>query len=150
MKAWHWGERTDPWPSKLHASDQRRARGRGYTTEQWPDGFTEHDGGGIKELGNEEMVYKVNYDNAYHLKYRLSQRGNVAREIVTEKYILGMRVLLLGYEHAFRTLQKTKGRELNGLAEYADDFRRMAARGVASTVLSLAQNLPKILDASSI
>jgi hypothetical protein len=86
----------------------------------------------------------------YHLKYRLSQRGDVAREVVTEKYILGMRILLLGYEHAFRSLQKGKGDAASGIAEFADDFRRMAARGAASTVLALAENLPKIVDASSV
>ncbi|MGE4059943.1 MAG: hypothetical protein AB7E69_13845, partial [Sphingomonadales bacterium] len=64
--------------------------------------------------------------------------------------ILGMRIVLLGYEHAFRSIQKAKGSEAEGLAEYADDFRRMAARGAASTVLALAENLPKIVDASSV
>jgi len=123
---------------------------KGYGVEQWPDGFTETDGGTIEDLGNGEVVYKVNYDNAYHLKYRLSQQGNVAREVVTEKYILGMRIVLLGYEHAFKALQKAKGAEMNGIAEYADDFRRMAARGAASTILALAENLPKIVDASAV
>jgi hypothetical protein len=47
-------------------------------------------------------------------------------------------------------LQDARGGELNGFAEYADDFRRMAARGAASTVLSLADNLPKIVDASAV
>jgi hypothetical protein len=122
----------------------------GYTSERWPDGFTEHDGGEIRDLGSGEIVYKINYDNAYHLKHRLGQRGDVAREVVTEKYILGMRILLLGYEHALRSLQDARGGELNGFAEYADDFRRMAARGAASTVLSLADNLPKIVDASAV
>jgi hypothetical protein len=122
----------------------------GYGVEQWPDGFTETDGGTIEDLGNGDVVYKVNYDNVYHLKYRLSQQGNVAREVVTEKYILGMRIVLLGYEHAFKSLQKVKGAEMNGIAEYADDFRRMAARGAASTILALAENLPKIVDASSV
>jgi hypothetical protein len=122
---------------------------KGYAVEKWPDGFTDTDGGLIQELG-EEAVYKINYDNAYHKKYRLSQRGDVAREVVTEKYILGMRILLLGYEHALRNVQKSKNGSGNGIAEFADDFRRMAARGAASTVLALAENLPKIVDASSI
>ncbi|MGE0666891.1 MAG: hypothetical protein AB7O49_10080 [Sphingomonadales bacterium] len=127
--------------------------GRGienYVTEQWPEDFSEADGGLIEDLGGGEVIYKVNYDNAYHLKYKLGQHGSVAREVVTEKYILGMRIVLLGYEHAFRSIQKAKGSEAEGLAEYADDFRRMAARGAASTVLALAENLPKIVDASSV
>lgn len=122
---------------------------KGYSVEKWPDDFTDSDGGDIQELGD-EVVYRINYDNVYHLKYRLGQRGDVAREVVTEKYILGMRILLLGFEHALRSLQKSRGEKSNGLAEYVDDFRRMAARGAASTVLALAENLPKIIDASSI
>jgi hypothetical protein len=123
----------------------------GYSVEKWPEGFAETDGGEITELGD-EVIYKINYDNAYHLKYRLTQRGDIAREVVTEKYILGMRILLLGYEHAFRSVQKGKGSggSTDGLAEFADDFRRMAARAAASTVLALAENLPKIIDASSV
>lgn len=121
----------------------------GYAVEKWPDDFTDTDGGVIEELGD-ESVYKINYDNAYHLKYRLSQRGDVAREVVTEKFILGMRIMLLGYEHAFRSARKSKAEGGAGIAEFADDFRRMAARGAASTVLAIAENLPKIVDASSV
>lgn len=119
----------------------------GYTTEEWPEGFSETDGGTIQDVG-EESIYKINYDNAYHLKYRLSVSG-VARDVVTEKYILGMRILLLGAEHALRMAQRSMGEE-SGMNDFVDDFRRMAARGAASTVLALAENLPKIVDASSI
>jgi hypothetical protein len=120
---------------------------KGYAVEAWPEDFNETDGGLIQPLGNGESVYKINYDNAYHLKYRKAASG-VARDVVTEKYILGMRILLLGCEHALRSLKDTNGSE--GIAEYLDEFRRMAARGAASTVLALAENLPKIVDASSI
>ena len=116
--------------------------------KHWPDGFTELDGGMIDDLGDEGTVYKINYDNTYHLKYRLGARGDIARDVVTEKYILGMRILMLGYEHALRA--KGKGEAANGLAEYQDDFRRMAARGAAATVLALAENLPKIVDKTSV
>ena len=119
---------------------------KGYNTEQWPEDFSETDGGLIEDLGA-ESVYKINYHNAYHLKYRMAVSG-VARDVVTEKYILGMRILLLGCEHALRSMKDAKGSE--GIAEYLDEFRRMAARGAASTVLALAENLPKIVDASSV
>jgi hypothetical protein len=122
----------------------------GYAVEKWPEGFSESDGGEIQELGNDGVVYKINYDNAYHLKYRLSQRGDVARDVVTEKYILGMRILLLGYEHAFRSLQRSGDGASKGIEEFSDEFRRVAARGAAATVLALAENLPKIVDASSV
>jgi hypothetical protein len=61
-----------------------------------------------------------------------------------------MRILLMGYEHALRTLTAAKNGNGNGIAEFQDDFRRMAARGAASTVLALAENLPKIVDKSAI
>jgi hypothetical protein len=119
-------------------------------TQPWPEGFTENDGGMVEDLGKDGVLYKINYDNSYHMKYRLGARGDVARDVVTEKYILGMRVLMLGYEHALKTLKETKGDQANGIAEFQDDFRRMAARGAASTVLALAENLPKIVDKSSV
>src|SRR5690606_24163086 len=91
---------------------------------------------------------KINYDNVYHIKYRKMVSG-LARDVVTEKYILGMRILLLGCEHALRSMYSADGAP-DGIGEYLDEFRRMAARGAASTVLALAENLPKIVDASSI
>jgi hypothetical protein len=61
-----------------------------------------------------------------------------------------MRILLMGYEHALRTLTAARNGDGAGIAEFHDDFRRMAARGAASTVLALAENLPKIIDRSAV
>jgi hypothetical protein len=116
-------------------------------TQKWPDGFSEHDGGAIRDLADDGLIYQINYDNAYHLRYRQQQRGDIAREVVTEKYILGMRILMLGYEHALRVMKEAS---TEGIGEFLDEFRRMAARGAASTVLALAENLPKIVDTSSV
>ena len=118
-------------------------------TEKWPEGFTEHDGAEVTDLGNGETLYKIDYDNACHLRYRATQRSSVAKEVVTEKFVLGMRILLLGYEHALRSLRE-KSDDPAGLDEFADDFRQMAARGAASTVSALAENLPRIVDSSSL
>ncbi len=122
---------------------------KGYEVQPWPSDFSEYDGGLIEDYG-EEVVYKINYDNVYHIKYRAQQRGQVSKDVVTEKYVLGMRIMLLGYEHALREILKVKGKQGNGIAEFTDEFRRMAARGAASTVLSLAEFLPKIVDQSTI
>jgi hypothetical protein len=116
----------------------------------WPDGFTENDGGMVEDLGKEGLLYKINYDNVYHIKYRLGARGDVARDVITEKYILGMRILMLGYEHALRVFKEAHSDHGTGIAEFQDHFRRMAARGAASTALALAENLPKIVDKSSV
>jgi hypothetical protein len=118
-------------------------------TQPWPDGFTELDGGLVEDLGQSGTLYKINYDNAYHVKYRMSARGDIARDVVTEKYILGMRILMLGYEHALRAISEMNPSS-NGIVEFQDEFRRMAARGAASTVLALAENLPKIIDKTSL
>ena len=134
-------------PYRLLTRDGREIAGE--QTEVWPDGFTEYDGGTIADLGDQGAVYKINYDNAYHLRYRLQGRDDLARDVVTEKFILGMRIILMGCEHALRVLKEAKGDSANGLAEVQDEFRRMAARGAASTVLALAENLPKIVDRTS-
>jgi hypothetical protein len=118
-------------------------------TQPWPDGFTEFDGGLVEDLGENGTLYKINYENAYHVRYRMGARGDIARDVVTEKYILGMRILMLGYEHALRAIGELKGSS-NGIAEFQDEFRRLAARGAASTVLALAENLPKIIDKTSL
>lgn len=127
-----------------------RAVGDYESTDQRPEGFSEHDGGLVEDLGEQGVIYKINYDNSYHIRYRLGARGDVARDVMTEKLILGMCILMLGYEHALREIKKAKGGGANGIAELQDDFRRMCARGAASTVLALAENLPKIVDKTSI
>jgi hypothetical protein len=116
------------------------------STDRWPQDFTESDGGYARDLGENQIMYYINYDNVYHLKYRQQKRGDVARDAVTEKYILGMRILMLGYEHAIRTLQD---RMEEGMGEYLDKFREMAAKAAASTVLALAENLPRIVDSGA-
>lgn len=121
-----------------------------YGCQKWPQEFDEADGGLIEDFGKEGSIYKINYDNAYHLKYRDQQRGQVAKDAVTEKYILGMRILMLGFERAFRALKDGAKRQDGNLEEYSDEIRRMAARGAASTVLALAEILPKIVDKSSV
>jgi hypothetical protein len=129
---------------KLLTKDGRNIGGQ--PTERWMDGFNEHDGGTVQEKGKNEIVYKINYDNAYHLKYRLQQKGDVARDIVTQKYILGMRILMLGFERAYRSgIKRLNGRGAD-LARSINEFRLLAARGAGSTVLTLAENLPKIID----
>ena len=116
-------------------------------TDPWPEGFDDQDGGMVRDFGDDQVLYLINYDNAYHLKYKRQTRGDIAKDVITEKFVLGMRILMLGYEHALRALKGTNG---NGIGEYADEFRRIAARGAAATVLALAENLPKIVDSSSV
>lgn len=131
-------------PHQLLTKDGREIAGQ--KTNRWPKDFNESDGGYVSDLGDQGMMYYINYDNAYHLRYRQQQRGDLARDAVTEKYILGMRILMLGYEHSLRTLKDRIG---DTAREHFDTFRTVAARGAASTVLALAENLPKIVDSGS-
>lgn len=120
----------------------------GEETDTWPDGFSELDGGDIHDLGDGQVKYLINYDNAYHIQYRMRQRGDIARDVVTEKFVLGMRIMMLGFEHALRA--RLSGEADASLSEASDEMRRILARAAASTVLAIAENLPKIIDASSV
>jgi len=91
-------------------------------------------------------MYYVNYDDAYHIRYRQQQKGNLARDAVTEKYILGMRILMLSFENSIRSIV---GPNNGGIGEYFDDFRKMSAKCRASTVLAPAEILPKIVDGAA-
>jgi len=122
----------------------------GRETEQWPDDFSELDGGDVQSLGDGNFIYRINYDNAYHMKYRLKERGTVAKDVVTEKFILGMRIVMLGFEHALKRVKRKPDAEGVTLDDVIDDMRQVLARAAASTVLALAENLPKIIDASAV
>jgi hypothetical protein len=61
----------------------------GQDMQPWPNGFDDQDRGTAQDLGTGGLLYKIDYDNASHIRYRLSARGDVARDVVTEKYILG-------------------------------------------------------------
>ena len=84
------------------------------------------------------------------MKYRLKERGQVGKDVVTEKFILGMRIVMLGFEHALKHVKREPDGEGITLDDVIDDMRQVLARAAASTVLALAENLPKIIDASSV
>ena len=126
---------------KLLTKDGRQIEGE--DCEQWPEDFNDFDGGIVEDFGEEGIIYKINYDNAFHLKYRQSERGKLERDSLTQKYILGMRLLMLGFEHAVK--EKQNASDDGSFEELKDDFRKIAARGAASTVLALAEGLPKLM-----
>jgi hypothetical protein len=98
----------------------------------------------------------------FSINYVIRKNGSVsirATDTATSNFvdIVGLHLAVsrapdgpVGYEHALRTPKELKGEKENGIAEFQDDFRRMAARGSVSTVLALAENLPKIMDKSSV
>ena len=134
-------------PHVLLTKDGRDVLGR--STEVWPEGFTELDGGDVREAEG-TLIYEINIDNAYHLKYRRKAKTDAARDLMTQKYITGMRLLMLAFENARRNVMALQDEEANGAAakidEYVDDFRAIAARGAASVVLWLTDQLPRIIS----
>jgi len=136
-------------PFKLLTKDGREINGQ--DTEAWPEDFSAVDGGLVRDLGEGKFIYLINYDNVYHLKYRMRERGDIARDVVTEKYILGMRIVMLALEHALRNAHKPQpDAEGATLDDVLDEVRQVLSRAAASTVLALAENLPKIIDASAV
>lgn len=132
---------------KLLTKDGREIPG--HPTEFWPSDFRDEDGGIIVDMGEDGKIYKINYDNSYHLRYRQGQRGDVAKDAVSQKYIIGMRLLLLGIEHALGQANGNGGEQVK-IADLVDEIRRLAARGAASTVLAVADHLPKIMENTSL
>jgi hypothetical protein len=62
----------------------------------------------------------------------------------------GMRIVMLGFEFALKAVNRKTDAEGMTLDDVLDDIRRVLARAAASTVLALAENLPKIIDASAV
>jgi hypothetical protein len=51
--------------------------------------FSRNRGRPLEDFGEQGVLYKINYDNVYHLKYRRAARGgDIGRDVITEKYIL--------------------------------------------------------------
>ena len=119
----------------------------GQTTAIWPEGFTELDGGRITGE-DENPIYEINVDNVYHLKYRLRARSETAKDLLSQKYVTGMRLFLLGFENSRINVLKAlkEGENVEVFNDMVDEFRGIAARAAASVVLWLTDQLPKIID----
>ena len=132
-------------PYVLLTKDGREVLGN--HTETWPEDFTELDGGRIKEAEG-RLIYEINVDNAYHRRYQRRAKSDAARDLLSQKYITGMRLFMLGFENSRQKIEAAQGNG-NGNAKFdevIDDFRAIAARGAASVVLWLTDQLPKVID----
>ena len=117
------------------------------SSEIWPDGFSDQDGGIVDDLGEDQRVYKINYDNA-HFRYFLDhERNETNKKVVIEQYRIGMLVLMMGLEDAY---SRAESDVKNVLGENIEDIRRLAARGAATVVMSIAKTLPTIVNPSSV
>ena len=117
-------------------------------TRPWGEGFTDQDGGCVEELGDEQRLYFINYDNAHFRLFLDKERDVTMKRVLTEQYRIGMLVLMLGLEDAYSRMEA--GEQKSALEEYIDDIRRLAARGAATVVMSIAKTLPTIVNPSSV
>ena len=110
------------------------------------NGFDEKDGGYVFEGDDEKKVYWINYDNTSFQNYLASQKSEADKKMASEKYILGMRILMLGLEYALEERKKARDKdttESDHDPDFRDEFRRISAKGAATVVLTLCHQLPK-------
>lgn len=119
----------------------------GTPSTKWEDAplsgspFNEEDGGTVIDLGEEGKIYWINYDNTFFQNHLKAQKHEDRKASVTQKYILGMRIALLGIEHALAS------EKIGEDGNFDDDkFRRMAAKGAAAVIMTLCDQLPKSFD----
>ena len=113
----------------------------GEKTQKYEDGFDQKDGGYVSNLGADGKIYYINYDNSSFQSYYKLQKTDADKKAAETKYILGMRILMLGLESALTS----SSNEVKGKIDN-DIFHRMAAKGVAQVVLTLCDQLPKSFD----
>ena len=112
------------------------------------DEFTDQDGGYVRELSAEEKLYYINYDNAHFQHFLTDERTEVGKRVLTEQYRLSMLILMLGFEDAYSRTSSSQGQV--EWAEWADQVRRLAARGAATVVMSIAKTLPTLVTADTV
>ena len=106
-----------PPPTKWLTKDGRSI-GR-EETDPWPEGFTDQDGGTVRDLG-ESSIYYINYDNAHFRRFLDRERNDVDKKVVTEQYRMGMLVLMMGLEDAYSRMEQpeVKANSRNTLTTY--------------------------------
>ena len=118
------------------------------STDPWPEEFTDQDGGTVEDFGDGRKRYCLNYDNAHFRHFLDRERDDVNKKVISEQYRIGMLVLMMGFEDAYSRTELDKGR--TGIEEHIDEFRRLAAQGAATVVMSIAKTLPTIVNPSAV
>ena len=117
-------------------------------TVRWPDGFTDQDGGKVDDLGEEQKLYYINYDNAHFRRFLDRERNDVDKKVVAEQYRMGMLVLMMGLEDAYSRMEQSETK--TALEEQIDEIRRLSAQGTATVVMSIAKTLPSIVNPAAV
>ena len=116
-------------------------------TEQWPDDFSDQDGGRVDDLGEVSMYY-INYDNAHFRRFLDRERDDIDKKVIAEQYRIGMLVLMMGLEDAYSRMEQSDTK--TAIEEHIDEIRRLAAQGAATVVMSIAKTLPTIINPASV
>ena len=110
------------------------------------DDITDQDGGYVRDLSADEKLYYINYDNAHFQHFLMGERVDVEKRVLTEQYRLSMLILMMGFEDAYSRLPDSQVE----WAEWVEEIRRIAARGAATVVMSIAKTLPTLVTASTV
>ena len=113
-------------------------------TEKWPDDFTDQDGGLVKTLTEDTKLYMINYDNAHFRHFLIAEKDPRSKKLVVEQYRLSMLILMMGFEYAYSNI--TDASEKGALEDKLDRFRKIAAQGAATVIMSIARTLPKMIS----
>lgn len=116
-------------------------------TVQWPDDFTDQDGGKAEDFG-ETSVYYINYDNAHFRRFLNAERNEIDQKVVAQQYRMGMLVLMMGLEDAYSRMEP--GVTKTSIEEIIDEIRRLTAQAAATVVMSIAKTLPTIVNPASV
>ena len=118
-------------------------------TDQWPEDFTEQDGGKVDDFGDGTKAYYINYDNAHFRRVLDAERGNeLNQKVITEQYRIAMLVLMLGFEDAYGRMDESDTK--TALEDNIDEIRKLAAQGTATVVMSIARTLHTIVNPASV
>ena len=117
-------------------------------TDEWPDDFTDQDGGRVDDLGESQKIYCINYDNAHFRRFLDGERNEINKKVIAQQYRIGMLILMMGLEDAYSRMEQTETKMF--LEEYIDDIRRLSAQGAATVVMSIAKTLPMIVNPASV
>ena len=118
-------------------------------TRPWAEfeDFGEQDGGLVRDLGAGEKIYYINYDNAHFQHFVSAERRDVGKRVLTQQYRLSMLILMMGFEDAYSRVHSSGEVEWAG---WVDEIRRLAARGAATVVMSIAKTLPSLVNSDTV
>lgn len=115
--------------------------------------FGDQDGGYAQVLTAGEgdqpglVRFYINYDNAHFQRRLQSVRDSLTKGVTVNRYRWGMLLAMMGFEDALRRTWTEEQRER--IEVHGDEIRRAVARGASTIVLSLIEDLPKIVNPAS-